>query len=57
MNQTTKIKCPACGVIQSEDIIDLTEGGSLDGKFKHDCEGCQKTFTVEFEFTPHVKTY
>lgn len=57
MKQTTKVTCPRCGTIQAEDIIDLTEGDSLDGKFNHECDSCEENFTVEFEFIPHVKTY
>lgn len=57
MNKTTKIKCPKCGKNQVEDIIELTEGDTLDGIFKHECDSCNEVFTVEFEFVPHVKTY
>lgn len=57
MNRTTKITCPQCEKVQAEDIIELTEGEAFDGIFKHECDGCKKVFTVEFEFVPYVKTY
>lgn len=57
MKQTDKIECPFCKEVQSEDIHDLTEGGDLEGQFKHECENCEKEFTVEFEFVAKIQTY
>lgn len=57
MNQTEKLYCPHCKNVQVDEIHDLVEGGDMDGTFSHDCEECGKTFTVEYEYKPYIKTY
>lgn len=58
MNQTSKIKCPKCKVVQEEDINDLTiDTGDMEGTFPHVCDNCEYDFTVEYEYKPFIKTY
>lgn len=58
MEQTAKIKCPNCNVIQEEDIDDLAvDAGDMQGIFKHICDQCESEFTIEFEYKPFLKTY
>ena len=57
MIQTSKVICPKCNKVQSEDIHDLAmDTGEMDGEFTHICEGCNVKFTVEFVYKPYVKT-
>lgn len=58
MENTAEIKCPKCNTVQSEDINELASGtGEMDGSFPYICDKCNKTFTVEYEYKPFIKTY
>lgn len=58
MEQTEKVKCPHCQVVQEEDIHDLaSDTGDMEGSFKCECESCGDEFTVEFEYKSYLKTY
>lgn len=56
MNNTSKIKCPFCSHVQSEDLYEFVDTGDQEGSFHLECESCDNEFTINFEFRPFVKT-
>lgn len=50
MKWSNAIQCPHCKKEQFEPLVDLTEGGDMEGSFDYECENCNEIFVVHFEF-------
>ena len=56
MKWNNAIQCPHCEKEQIDGLDDLVEVGDMEGSFEHECEECNKKFTIHFEYRPYNRT-
>lgn len=50
MKQTKIIICPACKLVQDEDVLNLaSDSGDMSGSIEHSCQKCNTGFTIKYE--------